>query len=1001
MVPYLFLVAALLSCGAHVAIAQQLQVHIVPHTHDDVGWLKTVDEYYYGANNSIQHAGVQYILDTVIDELSRDPNKTFIYVEMAYFWRWWNEQDDVTKALVKTLVNNKQLEFVNAGWCMNDEASTDYNSVIDQMSLGLRFVEDTFGPQARPRVAWHIDPFGHSADQAALFAKMGYDGFFFARIDYADKNLRGSTRNLELVWRGSQSLGAAVDMFTGVLYYGYGPPPGFCFDVGCDDEPIMDDPDLFDNNVKLRVEQFLSAVAYQWIHYQTSEVMLTFGSDFQFEDAHQNFKNIDKLIKYVNQDGRVHAFYSTPSRYIDAVHAANKTWTLKTDDFFPYADYPNSYWTGYFTSRPALKGYTRVCNGILQACKQLEAIHNGFPGQTPSSVDLQMAMGIDQHHDAVSGTSKQHVAYDYAKRLHIGQVECQDLMANALSDLAARNGSFPLDLQFCEYLNVSFCPSSETDTFNVIIYNPVAVDYGQLFGFDRVFAFPVIGNEFNVYDSQGNPMDAQHSYVGLPECIINIDSCAYFQTPQVVTDANYLIYIQPKGDIPPIGFKTYFIRPISNVRHTSATLSKVYHHKNGDADFSIANEVLSLTFDGVTGRLKSMSNIASDVTASVDQQFLWWNASDGNNVNSSQASGAYIFRPNGTAPFPINPGNVATVTVVKGDLVQEVRQVFSPWVSQTIRLYTNTPWPVVVFEYTIGPIPHSDGLGKEVISRFSTDLASNQIFFTDANGREMQTRIRNYRPTWTLNVTEPVAGNYYPVNSRIYIQEPSSSRQFTVLTDRTQGGSSLSDGQVELMVHRCLLYDDSRGVGEPLCEPGDTGQGLVVRGTHVVVLDNAANSALIHRAIGETMLVGPIFAFVPSAYSYSEVAESYNTEYYGLVAEVPLQVHLLTLQWVQNNTLLIRVENKFEIDEFGFGKAVNVSLDMFAAFKVIAATELTLGGNAELSSVERLQWNIQGGSGGKGGKQPTYSPVRGPDFVVTLEPMDIRTFEIQVVPTTN
>ena len=68
---------------------------------------------------------------------------------------------------------------------------------------------------------------------------MGYDGFFFARIDYADKNLRGSTRNLEMVWRGSQSLGEAVDMFTGVLYYGYGPPPGFCFDVGCDDEPIM------------------------------------------------------------------------------------------------------------------------------------------------------------------------------------------------------------------------------------------------------------------------------------------------------------------------------------------------------------------------------------------------------------------------------------------------------------------------------------------------------------------------------------------------------------------------------------------------------------------------------------------------------------------------------------------------------------------------------------------------------------------------------------------
>ncbi len=29
---------------------------------------------------------------------------------------------------------------------------------------------------------------------------------------------------------------------------------------------------------------------------------------------------------------------------------------------------------------------------------------------------------------------------------------------------------------------------------------------------------------------------------------------------------------------------------------------------------------------------------------------------------------------------------------------------------------------------------------------------------------------RNYRPTWVYNNTEPVAGNYYPVNSRIYMR---------------------------------------------------------------------------------------------------------------------------------------------------------------------------------------------------------------------------------------
>ena len=37
-------------------------------------------------------------------------------------------------------------------------------------------------------------------------------------------------------------------------------------------------------------------------------------------------------------------------------------------------------------------------------------------------------------------------------------------MGHALSDLAAKDGSPPLDLQFCEYLNISVCPSSETDT---------------------------------------------------------------------------------------------------------------------------------------------------------------------------------------------------------------------------------------------------------------------------------------------------------------------------------------------------------------------------------------------------------------------------------------------------------------------------------------------------------------------------------------------------------
>jgi hypothetical protein len=43
------------------------------------------------------------------------------------------------------------------------------------------------------------------------------------------------------------------DLFTGVLFNNYGPPNGFCFDIVCDDEPIIDDKYSPDYNVDRRV----------------------------------------------------------------------------------------------------------------------------------------------------------------------------------------------------------------------------------------------------------------------------------------------------------------------------------------------------------------------------------------------------------------------------------------------------------------------------------------------------------------------------------------------------------------------------------------------------------------------------------------------------------------------------------------------------------------------------------------------------------------------------
>lgn len=82
---------------------------------------------------------------------------------------------------------------------------------------------------------------------------MGYDGLFLGRIDYQDKIERFTKRNAEMVWHASDSLGSKADLFTGILYNTYSPPPGFCFDILCSDDPIIDDKSSPEYNVDQKV----------------------------------------------------------------------------------------------------------------------------------------------------------------------------------------------------------------------------------------------------------------------------------------------------------------------------------------------------------------------------------------------------------------------------------------------------------------------------------------------------------------------------------------------------------------------------------------------------------------------------------------------------------------------------------------------------------------------------------------------------------------------------
>ncbi|XP_062292629.1 lysosomal alpha-mannosidase [Scomber scombrus] len=954
------------TCGyesCHATKSNMLNVHLVPHTHDDVGWLKTVDQYFYGDLNDIQHAGVQYILDSVVDQLLKNPDRRFIYVETAFFYRWWRQQSSSMQQTVKQLVNEGRLEFVNGGWCMSDEATTHYSAVIDQMTMGLRFLNETFGACGRPRVAWHIDPFGHAREHASMFAQMGYDGFFFGRLDYQDRTRRMIEKEQELLWRASDSLTPPMaDLFTGILPNGYNPPEGFCWDQSCDDPPIRDDPDLEDYNVDDVVMRFIAAAKNQALVYKTNHIIMTMGSDFQYENANLWYKNLDKLIRYVNvlqtNGSKINVLYSTPSCYLQELHRANLTWALKTDDFFPYADDSHDLWTGYFTSRPALKRYERISNSNLQTCNQLEVL--GGPASTKGpfgegdSDTMKKAMAVAQHHDAVSGTEKQHVANDYAKRLAKGWQHCQVLVSNSL---AALSGS-TAERIYCDNLNISVCPLTESSKkFSVNVYNPLVRPVTW------PVRLPVNGSAYAVSDANGKSVDCK---------VVPVSGVTRDVRKNRGSAVNELVF---QVQAPPLGYSTYSVSllpdgpPPASTKHRTPT--------------AIQNKYLQVTFDPDTGLLSSLSNLETKQTVKLTQNFYWYNASDGNNSHSNQPSGAYIFRPNSSTPFIIS--KTAKTETVQTSVVQEVRQWFSPWASQVVRLYADSR--ALELEWTIGPIPIDDDLGKEVITRLDTSIETSEIFYTDSNGREVLQRKKDFRPTWRLRQSEPIAGNYYPINSRAFIKDDVD--QLTVVTDRSQGGGSINNGSLEIMLHRRLLYDDVRGVGEPLNETSHIfPKGLVVRGRLLLSLERPPAAADTHRPLAQEVVLQPLLTF-----TNGELHPNTKLEFSGLQAALPPAVHLLTLSQWDKDLVLLRLEHQFQSWESKVNsQPVTVNLQkLFSTLEVLGASELNLSANQWKDDMTRYEWMAQTGADPLPKNSEAYAT-----WEVTLKPMEIRTFLLRV-----
>ena len=160
------------------------------------------------------------------------------------------------------------------------------------------------------------------------------------------------------------------------------------------------------------------------------------------------------------------------------------------------------------------------------------------------------------------------------------------------------------------------------------------------------------------------------------------------------------------------------------------------------------------------------------------------------------------------------------------------------------------------------------------------------------------------------------------------------------------------------MLHRRTLTDDSLGIFEPMNETA-FGQGLVVRGRHLLIVEQPSSSALLHRVSAQRLYMHPLATFGLPQQVYANYSATFRQTWSALNGTSPLNVHLLTFDQLDAKNYRVRVEHYFELNEDpNYSQPVTFDLrSIFTTIGIISnVVELTLGANLPLANLQRLNW---------------------------------------------
>ena len=876
-------------------ISCDINIHIIPHTHLDPGWLKTPEEYY-------QSDSINSIFFTVLNSLTSNPDRTFVINEIYYFKIWYESINNEEKEKVKKLISEKRIEFVFCGYTVNDEANPIYYDIIDNIRIGHQFLLEEFN--ITPKSAWFLDSFGHNAGNAHIASQMGFDSLVLGRFHENYLELFKDKKLLEFYWDMFGNNNSEKKILTHImaLHYGY---TLFIPELEDHTESVM--PKFI-----MKLKEILKGIKHK-------NILFLFGDDFKYKDGSlfnciDNLKNQFEIKQsYAQRDfginEKINLFYSTPEKYFlymkQELEKNNQNLeTITHKDFYPLRT--DCFWTGYFTSRPYLKGFIRKGSNAFYTFSKYFSFNkftnNLIKEETYKNLkDLREMVALTQHHDAITGTCKQYVASDYIFKLENAISKVEEDFKNNIEE------KFKIKISQIKYNNHLSNEKSASAQFvvgekdiegniKIGIYNPMITNDAE----DISHQLINIEISESKYEYEIEGIKSNFFCINDETEFFNYNSKCFLDFFLDFKKGEEITFIKLKKTSNEINNEKYI--KFDNKQDTNIELIREM------------NIIKSLTFNPKLFNFNIQYLDENEEITKINFSYY-----DGMYyVNAGRCmDGAYVFSPYNKYPDPISidyknsfyyKGDIGITFVTRNQYTSFTIFTFfyEPFFAKAVHIFDNIDNNYFLKRFSFAY--------NFVLKTDINNLNNNHkpIFYTDANGLEPMQRIIETFDYEEKDVPS-TGGNFYPVTSFISIKdENGGKRMITLFTDRPQGGTGYLPGSVSLSLQRMSYGSDNKGLNENMHENESMG-GNDFTTTHLITFGNNINTIKNKKERymeSKTTLLNLVYNYLNKATILFKIKECDND---------------LSDIMKQSNELLSNIQNKY----------ITISWDIRANYEII------------------------------------------------------------------